>query len=358
MLPATPKVWVNPATGERTDGLGPGTWKVCDEDEFVQGFVGALQTEGVLLSFTEVTARLTRLALSYQFILPPWLLFVVRAVITFDGVAESLSPPLSALDFAAPHAARRVLAPLTPQGEADLRALLTKNDEDYESPCLDLEKFRNLGVDSPLVSEGAGLAPREQALATVAVDLLLKRSDGRALRKLIADINPVPLTRLAATQATTLAFSIKPLPKWIKQYILVKKNKQLSTPSHRLWQSEDTTLMPADVRFFAPKPSPPRPPPAWRASKVRSILIGTHIPSLVKSPQAIANLFILSTCVALIVLRVAIVNSPPGYLFRQIIVNTRRWSRIRIRKFREMRLRRKSTRAEKKQKLSFSLIFP
>ena len=60
-------------------------------------------------SFTEITARLTELALTYQFILPPWLLFVVRAVITLDGFAAGMDPPLSALAAAAPHASLDVV---------------------------------------------------------------------------------------------------------------------------------------------------------------------------------------------------------------------------------------------------------
>ena len=58
-----------------------------------------------------------------QFILPPWLLFVVRAVITLDG---STAWTGSALAAAAPR--RAALSPRTPQGEARLRAALLTSD--------------------------------------------------------------------------------------------------------------------------------------------------------------------------------------------------------------------------------------
>ncbi|KAH8050709.1 hypothetical protein JL720_15326 [Aureococcus anophagefferens] len=127
LVPPEPAIWVDAKTGEPISGLLPGAWRRCSEDEFAASFVEALEGGGdraLAGSFTEITARLTELALTYQFILPPWLLFVVRAVITLDGFAAGMDPPLSALAAAAPHAACRVLAPRTAKGEAQLRASL------------------------------------------------------------------------------------------------------------------------------------------------------------------------------------------------------------------------------------------
>merc|ERR1712091_199132 len=126
LVPPSPNIWVDAKTGTPTSGLLPGVWQACSEEEFSASFVDALEkaSQGTAGSFTEITTRLTELALTYQFILPPWLLFVVRAVITLDGFAAGMDPPLSALAAAAPHAACRVLAPRTAKGEAQLRASL------------------------------------------------------------------------------------------------------------------------------------------------------------------------------------------------------------------------------------------
>ena len=145
LVPPEPAIWVDAKTGEPISGLLPGAWRRCSEDEFAASFVEALEGGGdraMAGSFTEITARLTELALTYQFILPPWLLFVVRAVITLDGFAAGMDPPLSALAAAAPHAACRVLAPRTAKGEAQLRASLFEPG----STRLDVERLAALAT--------------------------------------------------------------------------------------------------------------------------------------------------------------------------------------------------------------------
>ena len=267
LVPRKPKVWVDPATGQRTDGLGPGTWKVCDEEEFVAGFVAALEEEGDDVSFTDITARMTRLALSYQFILPAWLLFVVRAVITFDGIAASMDPPLSALEAAAPHAARRVLAPLTPKGDKALRnAILVPGTNQ-----LDVPKLMDLAQSSSTSSSGGSSATLN------AVGDLFTSTDGRSLRRIALDVDPRPLARLAARRSLKVAFSQKRLP------TLFQRQAPQEHPVVKAVLGTDDSL-------FAAPPGTPKPRPLWRRRKVQRILANAHLRTLLLSPSGLLSL--------------------------------------------------------------------
>lgn len=198
LIPKQPFVWVDRVTGERADGLAPGVWRMCDEKEFSDSFIAALDGTDAL-TFTDITTRLTRLALSYQFILPTWLLFIIRAVLTLDGFAESLK--ISVLESAAPHAARRVLAPRTQDGERFLRAALL----DGNTNRLKLEKLSELVAQiEPSSSSSEG----SNALTESVSRLLLQDTDGRALRRLASDVDPKPLVELAATQARRTALYV------------------------------------------------------------------------------------------------------------------------------------------------------
>ncbi|KAH8076870.1 hypothetical protein JL721_902 [Aureococcus anophagefferens] len=189
LVPPEPAIWVDAKTGEPISGLLPGAWRRCSEDEFAASFVEALEGGGdraMAGSFTEITARLTELALTYQFILPPWLLFVVRAVITLDGFAAGMDPPLSALAAAAPHAACRVLAPRTAKGEAQLRASLF---EPGSAPSASAPRGAAAAAEMPCEDDACSVDTARQRgddaanVAARVAALLLTDADGRAHRR-------------------------------------------------------------------------------------------------------------------------------------------------------------------------------
>lgn len=99
------------------------------------------------------------MTLQYKFILPPWMILIVRAVITLDGFAArcdpSVSSPgiagsaggipgssfardevcdidpqgsLSAVEAALPHAVQRIFSPTTAEGRATLRRAILDDD--------------------------------------------------------------------------------------------------------------------------------------------------------------------------------------------------------------------------------------
>jgi len=129
LLPACPALWVDARTGEPASGLAPGKWATVDEGTFREAFVAHMEAEaGEGRSFSEITSALSTLSLRYRFILPSWLVFVVRAVVTLDGFAAELATPLSAVDEALPHAVRRALTPRTAAGRRALRELCVGED--------------------------------------------------------------------------------------------------------------------------------------------------------------------------------------------------------------------------------------
>ncbi|KAH8056354.1 hypothetical protein JL722_7663 [Aureococcus anophagefferens] len=289
LVPPEPAIWVDAKTGEPISGLLPGAWRRCSEDEFAASFVEALEGGGdraMAGSFTEITARLTELALTYQFILPPWLLFVVRAVITLDGFAAGMDPPLSALAAAAPHAACRVLAPRTAKGEAQLRASLfepgsTRLDVERlaalataaaEMPCEDdacsVDTARQRATTrrtSPPASRrccsrtrtAAGRARRRGGAAAPRA----RRRRARGLRRAA----PAPLRDARAARGAPAAL-LRRLP---------GLGRAAAPPRTRRRPVADALA--GDARFFEPAARTDLPPPpAWRKRRVLRVLAAKH----------------------------------------------------------------------------------
>lgn len=124
LLPPRPSLWVDARTGEPAGPLAPGRWASVDEKTFAAAFVAHMDQEaGADRSFSEMTTALSSLSLSYRFVLPSWMVFIIRAVVTLDGFASELATPISAVDEALPHAVRRALTPRTAEGRRALREL-------------------------------------------------------------------------------------------------------------------------------------------------------------------------------------------------------------------------------------------
>ncbi|KAH8045881.1 hypothetical protein JL720_16542 [Aureococcus anophagefferens] len=82
LVPPEPAIWVDAKTGSPSAGSCPARGAGARGRSSPRRSSEALEGGGdraLAGSFTEITARLTELALTYQFILPPWLLFVAGA---------------------------------------------------------------------------------------------------------------------------------------------------------------------------------------------------------------------------------------------------------------------------------------
>ncbi|KAJ1450335.1 ABC1 family-domain-containing protein, partial [Pelagophyceae sp. CCMP2097] len=305
LLPPTPAVWVDPKTGKPADGLGPGKWQACSEEVFRAGFVDVLAGGGAkAASFTEITARLTRLSLSYQFVLPPWLLFVVRAVITLDGFAAAMDPPLSALEAAAPHAATRVLSPRTRAGERALRAALLV-DADAKPAQLDFKRLEMLAQQQQAATGDAaaaggavaGDAPTSDVAAKV-LALVLEQPGGRALRRLAVDVDSRDLAQRAARYTRELALAPRP-------------SRAAAPPPAPDAHADRRSAMAVydalggDDDLFVGLPAPTSRPPAWRRRRVRNLVIATHVRAMLRSRKGAQDLLGLAAWVLLLGLRIA-----------------------------------------------------
>ena len=218
------------------------------------------------------------------------MLFVVRAVITLDGFAAGMDPPLSALAAAAPHAARRALSPRTPQGEARLRAALLTGDNG-----LDVARLKKLAASAG----DAGDAPDVGAVVKA---LLLEDADGRALRRVAYDVDARPALRAARRAA--VAAAVQPLTPELRE-TLRGAFRRAPTPPPVLPAGGD--LLGGDAAFFeaAPVATEP-PPPAWRRRRVARLLVCRHLRVLARSPRALADAVVLAAAAAIVGVRAAV----------------------------------------------------
>ena len=118
VIPDQPQRWVD------------GRWVDCSRDEFADAFKAALfaadsrenDKNGEPFRPTDMTdfgslwVRLGALALEYAFLLPSYYALVMRSFATFEGIAKSIDGEFDVYAAAIPFAARRALAPVTPEG--------------------------------------------------------------------------------------------------------------------------------------------------------------------------------------------------------------------------------------------------
>lgn len=127
MLPPQPAIWSDPETGEPTEYLGRGEWKLVSEDEFRENFAKSMTKRSQnKTSFTEVVVDLTEISTTYRFCLPPYMVLIIRSLTTLDGFAQRCNYNMYA--GAAPIALHRVLTPRTSKGSQALRDTLLSTD--------------------------------------------------------------------------------------------------------------------------------------------------------------------------------------------------------------------------------------
>ncbi|KAG8466713.1 hypothetical protein KFE25_008092 [Diacronema lutheri] len=208
LLPSTPALWVDRRTGLPASTLAPGCWSRVDDGAFADAFEAHLDAcAGVGASFSELTVALSELSLRYRFILPSWMVFVVRAVVTLDGFAAELPEPLSAVSEALPHAMRRALTPRTAAGRRTLRALCLEPGASGEPRWEQLRVFSGEAAGGTRAPRAA-LSPRgtaaardakASAFAREAVKLVLApRAEGAALRRVVRELNAAAIARRGA----------------------------------------------------------------------------------------------------------------------------------------------------------------
>ena len=344
LLPKRPAVWVDKSTGERVSGLQPGVWKEVSQEEFVSAFEAHLQETARTdasgrprrRSFSEMTTDLSALSLSYRFLLPSWMIFVVRAVVTLDGFAQALDPPLNAMQAAAPHALRRALTPSTPKGRAALEGLLLDADSgDLNWALLDemLQTARaaSAGAPAPPAADlpdwyedpsGVKAFPKEL------LDTFWGRERGAALRRIAYKADSPRILRSSARRLFGLVAG--------GGLSAAHRRALLAAAASALRPGRPAPSEAAPEAARGPEPAPERaaddfdffesgsdavaasrgaafperyreepPPPQWRGAAVRRVLVARHLRAVLGTPRGLCAAVAAAAAAALVLSQAA-----------------------------------------------------
>eukprot|EP00968_Pinguiococcus_pyrenoidosus_P010018 scaffold788_cov231-Pinguiococcus_pyrenoidosus.AAC.14 len=367
LVPTRPAVWVDKRTGERASGLVPGVWKEVSQQEFLSAFEEHLNSTRRFdengnkrrRSFSEMTTDLSMLSLSYRFVLPSWMIFVIRSIVTLDGFAQTLDPPLNAMEAAAPHALRRALTPSTNSGKEALLGLLLDERGNFQ-----WDFFQDL-VRSAGVADRQDDAPKEET-ATVLPEwyddpsgvkgfgsemlhTMLSKPEGEAMRRVLYNANAPLIARCVAARLFRLAR--QGLPRTQRRALLsavFTSPRRLFTGSRQAREqcvasaadmapsaSEalavdafdgDWTLEPKVASTFtqlkAPAPAVEG-APSWRAKRVKSLMIRKQ---LARTFSSVTNVLSASSLVAAGLFLV--IDSLRAELFDQLKALSRRFAKF------------------------------
>jgi predicted unusual protein kinase regulating ubiquinone biosynthesis (AarF/ABC1/UbiB family) len=147
-------------------------------------FASVFGKEGGRTTFQETTEAFGPLLYEYEFRIPVDFAYVIRAIMTLEGIALQLDPDFDIWAVSAPYAARMMLTFPDPSIRRRLMdELLT------EDGGLDWERLGNLAA---LASRDTGFRLKTEGLAEPALDMLLS-PEGAALRRaLIAELMTDP----------------------------------------------------------------------------------------------------------------------------------------------------------------------
>jgi hypothetical protein len=168
---------------------------------------------------------------------PPYVILLCRTFLTLEGIAQSVDPEFNIYEMAMPWAVRRSLSPSTQKGIDVFRTtLLTEDNKIQWQRLLDLVNMNKDTNDAPVAAdisetesnEAERKAAKKAAMGD-AVGTLLGSSDGKALRRVLKDLDSTdfvtrlsshdgrPLLQMAATQLSNRLFR-KKAPKELQGY--------------------------------------------------------------------------------------------------------------------------------------------
>jgi len=193
-----------------------------------------LNTDGGVSQFGALATVLNKeISPKWLVFTPPYVILLCRTFLTLEGIAQSVDPEFNIYEISMPWAVRRSLSPSTQKGIDVFRStLLTEENKIQWQRLLDLAKMSNEGNDttvhvvaeqiSDIEAKEAIEAQRKVAMKAAmedAVGTLLGSSDGRALRRVLKDLDSAdlisklssrdgrPLLKTAVAQASNRLFS-------------------------------------------------------------------------------------------------------------------------------------------------------
>jgi len=190
----------------------------CTDAEFAAALEEQMRLEdGGLSRFGAIATGLTKLSSRYHMSTPPYIILFIRTFLTLEGIAGVAKPGFNIYEAALPYALQRALSPQTPAAVKALRNnLLKDNAPRWDSLRSAMgqkppEKKSEVAVVEGEVDNSAalGAAPGADPKAYGrALSEVLSAPEGRALRRLLADVDVSLLLRgLASSEGRDLRIS-------------------------------------------------------------------------------------------------------------------------------------------------------
>lgn len=165
-------------------------------------------TEGGTSRFGALATVLNK-GLSPRWLLftPPYVLLLIRTFLTLEGIAASIDPDFNIYEMASPWAIQRSLSPSTKKGFDLFRSsILTENNRIQWQRLLELTNVKNDAITIPkaeeeprqvsAINKKKRINEKDAAKKTAMKNAMLKllgSSDGKALRKVLKDMDSVDL---------------------------------------------------------------------------------------------------------------------------------------------------------------------
>jgi len=137
---------------------------------------------------------------------PPYVLLLIRTFLTLEGIAASVDPEFNIYDMSLPWVVRRSLSPSTQKGIDVFRSTVLTDDNCIQwERLLELTVVKNDASETVGVSEEVQQKKREQEVAKQAamkdaVGTLLGSIDGKALRRVLKDLDTTDLIMKLASR--------------------------------------------------------------------------------------------------------------------------------------------------------------
>lgn len=279
VLPEQPQRWID------------GRWVDCTFEDFRGAFLTALfasdNDEGFkptdMTNFGDLWIKLGTLALEYAFIIPSYYILVMRSFATFEGIAETVDGDFDIYSAAMPYAARRALAPTTPEGFDALKAALVDDKGALRVDRLSAAvPKRGRRGSAPRLGSSSAAAPAAEVLTT----LLLEERDGRAFRRVLLEVDTLAAARYALSPAgldiVRVAASAAVAGCWRRARGEVGGRQTFERQNEVPEPSSSTAAASFSPTVAALEAGRLQRRGAWRRRRVLSVLVRTHVTRLLR----------------------------------------------------------------------------
>lgn len=182
------------------------TYEPCTDKEFAAALEEQMKSEdGGLSRFGAIATSLTKLSKRYHMQMPPYIILFIRTFLTLEGIAGVAKPGFNIYEASLPYALQRALSPQTDGAVKALRHNLVTEagtprwdvlsnllaGASADAAPSETTKVSDVGKAAEIgTAPGADTSAYQRALAQV-----LAASEGKALRRILADLDPSTMLR-------------------------------------------------------------------------------------------------------------------------------------------------------------------